>query len=52
MRTRKKLLNPLLGIALIIVGVLLSMDFILRFAVAALGIFLIIIGMSLLTRKW
>lgn len=49
---RKNLLNTLIGIVLIVVGVVLSIDFILSFAKAAIGILLLIIGMSFLTRRF
>lgn len=51
MKMRKKLINIVAGIVLIVVGVILSLDIILKFAIAALGIFLIMIGMSLLARR-
>jgi hypothetical protein len=40
-----------IGIALIIVGIILSKDFIFKFALAALGLFLIMLGMSFLMRR-
>ncbi|MBD3313613.1 hypothetical protein GF345_04180 [Candidatus Woesearchaeota archaeon] len=51
MRMHKNLFNVVAGLACVVVGVFLSIDFILQFALAALGILLIIIGMSLLTKR-
>ncbi|HLC98648.1 MAG TPA: hypothetical protein VJC00_01445 [Candidatus Nanoarchaeia archaeon] len=52
MKLHRNLLNLIIGIVCIVVGVIISLDFIIKFALAALGILLIIIGMSFLTRKW
>lgn len=52
MKLHKNLLNIIIGIACIVVGVVLSIDFILQFALAAIGIMLIIVGMSFLTKRF
>lgn len=52
MKMHKNIFNVLIGIVLIVVGLYLSVDFILKFAAAAVGLILIIVGMSFLTRRW
>lgn len=51
MKFHKFFFNVLIGIVLIVVGVWLSIDFILKFAAAAIGLILIMIGLSFLMRR-
>ena len=51
MKLHKSLFNIVIGLACIVVGIILSIDFIVKFALAALGIFLIMLGMSFLMRR-
>lgn len=48
----KGMINVLIGVALIVIGIWISIDFILKFAKAAIGLILIIVGMSFLMRRW
>lgn len=52
MRAHKSMMNVLIGIVLIVVGLYLSIELILEFATAVLGLILIIVGMSFLTKRW
>ncbi|MCX6707186.1 MAG: hypothetical protein NT001_03535 [Candidatus Woesearchaeota archaeon] len=51
MKLHKSLFNIVIGILLIVLGIIISIDFILKFALAAIGIFLIMLGMSFLMRR-
>ncbi|MFO8016876.1 MAG: hypothetical protein R6U32_07290 [Candidatus Woesearchaeota archaeon] len=51
MKLHKKMLNIIIGLVLIVAGLALSIDFIVKFATAAIGLILLIVGISLLTRK-
>ncbi|MCX8147391.1 MAG: hypothetical protein N3D84_02900 [Candidatus Woesearchaeota archaeon] len=47
----KRIFHSIIGIALIVIGIIISFDFILKFAKFAIGLFLILIGMGLLMKR-
>lgn len=51
MKFHKLLFNVVIGIALIVLGVWLSIDLILKFAKAAVGVVLVMIGIAFLMRR-
>jgi len=52
MKFHKFLFNVAIGIVLIVLGLWLSIDIVLKFAKAALGLLLVMIGISFLMRRW
>ncbi|HLC47230.1 MAG TPA: hypothetical protein VJI75_05895 [Candidatus Nanoarchaeia archaeon] len=45
------LVKTVIGIAFIVIGLYLSLDFIVKFGIAAIGVFLIMIGVGLIAGR-